>query len=65
MITFDERSLDLRRSNFAQFLFLVKRYGYNDMPFDDVLFGKICPELGIDHSKFDNERAEDKDNQVC
>ncbi len=65
MITFDEKQTDLRDTDFSAFLYLVKRYGYNEMPFDDILFAQLCPELGVDHTKFDNERGEDKDNQVC
>ena len=64
-IMLDEKKLGLRTTEFSKFLFAIKRYGYKDMPFDDILFGKLCPELGIDHSQFDNERAEDRDNIVC
>ena len=65
MVQADERYLGLRQIDFSDFLFLLKRYGFNDIPFDDILFGKLAPEIGIDHSKFDNERGEDKTSQVC
>ena len=60
MVFMDERHLGLKNIDYSNFLFLLKRYGYKDIPFDDVLFGKLAPEIGINHSKFNNERGEDK-----
>jgi hypothetical protein len=55
----------MRTTDFTKFLYVVKRYGYKDFPFDDIIFDKLSGEMGVDHSKFDNERGEDKDNYVC
>jgi hypothetical protein len=55
----------LKSTEFSQYMRVIKRYGFKDLPFDDELFGKLCPDLKIDHSKFDNERGEDRDGQVC
>ena len=65
MISLHEKHLGLKQIEFSTFIFLMKRYGYSDISFDDVLFGKLAPEIGIDHTKFDNERGEDKNSQVC
>ena len=60
-----ERKYGLQDTNYQQFIFLLKRYGYKDLPFTDHMFSHICPELGIDHSEFDNEDKEDKDKELC
>jgi hypothetical protein len=65
MIERDERNLGISETLFTTFIYNVKRYGYKDVPFDDKIFSSMCPTLGIDHSQFDNENAEDATNPVC
>ena len=55
----------MKKTKYNDFLYVMKRYGYKDIPYSDEIFKHLCPLVGIDHSRFDNEHKEDKEDPAC
>ena len=43
----------------------MKKFGYKNAPFDDQIFKEVCKDIGLDHTKFDNEKKEDANKYAC
>eukprot|EP00347_Sterkiella_histriomuscorum_P012116 403369833 len=54
-----ERSVGLQKCQYDQFVYLIKRYSYKGTPLQEHMFKEICPFLGLDYKKLNEDKDEE------